>query len=116
MESYKKYQAAKRNTKESSDWMANREKIDSQDSRRYMLANMKFSAEYCGQAYAGATNYHKSPERFNEAMAQVIKERFDELSKAALAKLINLEAEMLIGCEQDIAAMQDQIATAKAAL
>ncbi|KJZ41343.1 hypothetical protein [Pseudomonas fluorescens] len=115
MDSYKKYQTAKQATKESADWMSNKDKIDSQDRKPYGLCNLSFSAEYCGQSYAGATNYHKSPSTFNSAMTLVIQERFAELSEAALSKIKAAESNALISCEGDIAVLQREIWDAKEA-
>lgn len=115
MESYKHYQQAKLNTKSAFEWMANKDKIDSQDHKPYALNKVSVSAEYCGQAYAGATNYHKSPEAFNTALEVVIRMEFGRLSQLALERLRDVERVALIGCEDDISAITDEIATAKAA-
>lgn len=115
MESYKHYQQTKLNTKSASEWLANKGKIDSQDRKPYVLTKVSVSAEFCGQAYAGATNYHKSPDAFNTALEVVIRKDFGRLSQMALERLQAIEREALIGCEADIAAMNDEIATAKAA-
>ncbi len=116
MDSYKKYQAAKQASNEAAGWVANKNKIDSQDRKPYGLCNLSFSAEYCGQSYAGATNYHKSPASFNSAMTLVIQERFAELSEAALNKIKANEGKALIACEADLAALQSEIVDAKASI
>lgn len=116
MDSYKKYQAAKQASNEAAAWIANKDKIDSQDRKPYGLCNLSFGAEYCGQSYAGASNYHKSPSSFNSAMTQVIKERFAELSEAALNKIKATESKALIACEADLAALQNEILDAKASI
>ncbi len=115
MDSYKKYQAAKQATKEAANWMSNKDKIDSQDRKPYGLCNLAFSAEYCGQSSAGANNYHKSPSSFNSAMTLVIRERFAELSEAAMSKIKAAENKTLIDCEGDIAVLQREIWDAKEA-
>lgn len=114
MESYKHYQQTKLNTKNASDWLANKDKIDSQSRSPYELVKVSFAAEYGGQAYAGATNYHKSPDAFNTAMEAVIRREFPRLSEMALERLKKTEREALVACEADIAALHDEIATAKA--
>lgn len=115
MESYKKYQAAKLEAKRATDWLSNKQKIDSQSSKPYTFANVKFGAQYCGQSYAGATNYHDSPEAFNAAMAEVIKEDFDSLAAKALAKLVKKELTAMVACKDDLAAVQAEIAEAESA-
>ncbi|QAY85368.1 hypothetical protein [Pseudomonas arsenicoxydans] len=115
METYKKYQAAKLEVKRATDWLGNKVKIDSQDGRPYMFANVKFSAQYCGQSYAGATNYHDSPEAFNAAMAEVIRRDFDSLAEKAFAILSKKESEALIACKDDLAAVQAEIEEAESA-
>tara|TARA_R110001592_G_scaffold111372_6_gene308491 strand:+ start:12968 stop:13327 length:360 start_codon:yes stop_codon:yes gene_type:complete len=113
MESYKAYQKARQDHAGAASWVNNKDKIDSQDHKPYDLAHIKFSADYCGQSYAGASNYHKSPEPFNSAMAEVIKARFAELSGAALKLLERDEKKALINCENDLEGLQAAIANAK---
>lgn len=115
MESYKRYQQVRQNTKLARDWLANKDKIDSQARTPYDLNKVACSAEYCGQSYAGASNYHKSPDAFNTALAAVIRQEFSRLSDLAIARLEATEREALIACEADIARLNDEIATAKAA-
>lgn len=115
MESYKKYSAAKAEAKRATDWIANKQKIDSQDSKPYSLVNIKFTAQYCGQSYAGATNYHDSPAEFNAAMAEVIRRNFDSLAAKALEILSAKERAALVACKDDLAAVQAEIARAESA-
>lgn len=115
MESYKKYQAAKANSKRATDWLGNKLSIDSQDRKPYTLRGIKFTAQYCGQSYAGATNYHDSPEAFNAAMAEVIRRNFDSLAEKAFDILSNKESEALIACKDDLLAAQAEIAEAEQA-
>ena len=114
MDSYKHYQQIRQNTKLARDWLANKDKIDSQTRTRYDLNKVACSAEYCGQSYAGASNYHKSPDAFNTAIAAVIRQEFARLSELAIARLEATEREALIACEADIAKLNDEIAAAKA--
>ena len=115
MESYKHYQRARHDTKVASDWLANKDKIDSQSRTPYELVKVSFAGEYGGQAYAGATNYHKSPEAFNAAMEAVIRREFPRLSEMALERLQKIERAALVACETDIVALNSEIAAAKAA-
>ncbi|KFE50112.1 hypothetical protein [Pseudomonas syringae] len=115
MESYKKYQAAKLEAKRAREWLENKEKVDSQNNKPYTLNSVKVSAQYCGQSYAGATNYHDSPEAFNAAMAEVIRRDFESLAEKALAILSKKESEALIACKDDLAAVQAEIAEAESA-
>ncbi|KQQ60115.1 hypothetical protein ASF84_05235 [Pseudomonas sp. Leaf127] len=113
MESYKRYSVAKAEKKRASDWLGNKEKIDSQSHKPYSLTSMKFSVQYAGQAYAGATNYHDSPAEFNAAMAEVIKRNFAALSADALALLAAKERAALVACKGDLEAVQAQIVAAE---
>ncbi|WP_267399025.1 hypothetical protein [Pseudomonas sp. GM_Psu_2] len=113
MESYKRYQEAKRELAAAHSWLSNKTKIDSQSNSRYQLRAIKVHGQYCGQSYAGANNYHESPEAFDAALAAVIRENFDSLSHAAIGLLEKKLREALIECESDVAALSDEIATAK---
>lgn len=113
MESYKAYQVAKSGVVESDKWLANKDKIDSQDHKPYRLTRVVVLAEYCGQSHAGAPNYHKSPDVLNEALATVIKARFPELTEAAMQLLRDKEKAALIACDTDILRMQKEIDLAK---
>lgn len=116
MESYSHYLRTKKNTKDASSWMANKDKTDSQDRQPYTLAKIVFQAEYCGQASAGAPNYHKSPESFNTAMQAVIREEFSRLSKMALERLQAVENEALVACRGDRQEVLAQIDAVEAPL
>lgn len=116
MESYRKYSAAKAETRRATDWLDNKQKKDSQSSKPYSLTSIKFSAQYAGQAYAGATNYHDSPAEFNAAMAEIIKRDFDSLAAKALEILSAKERAALVACKDDLAAVQAEIAEAELAV
>jgi hypothetical protein len=67
----------------------------------------------CGQHYSGGQNYWDSPEKFNEALREVMVEKFAELSAAVLDKLESKARIALIACQDEVAAMQDAIHAAK---
>ncbi|MCJ0972713.1 hypothetical protein MST27_04945 [Pseudomonas sp. PS1] len=113
MKSYETYVKTRAARKEAENWMANARKIDSQSNTPYSLTGLKFSAEYCGQAYAGANNYHKSPEAFNQAMQEVIADNFNALSAKALNRMMERERLALIACEDEVVSVQADIAAAK---
>ena len=85
MDKYKKYEQKLNQYNESRNWIKNKDKIDSQDHKRYSLCNISFSAEYAGQECPGANNYHKSPSSFNSVFIKVIERQWEELSNKALA-------------------------------
>lgn len=114
MESYKRYSAAKAETKRATGWLENKQKTDSQSNKPYALTSIKFSAQYAGQAYAGATNYHDSPAEFNSAMTEIIKRNFDQLAAKALELLATKERTALVDCKGDLEAVRAEIATAEA--
>lgn len=114
MEEYKKYESLENNLREARSWLSNKDNLDSQSRTLYSLHNIVFSADYCGQAYAGATNYHSSPKKLNEYMSKVIKTRFIELTSEAVS-LMEKDAEFLLTkAESEIKTIQGKIDLAKA--
>lgn len=113
MEAYKSWQVAKAAVKSAADWVANKDRIDSQCRTPYELNKIAVAAEYCGQAYAGATNYHKSPDVLNEALAQVIRANFPQLIQQAMDRLQRRERAMLLACKDELSAALDQIEKAE---
>lgn len=113
MESYKRYQEAKRELAAAHSWLSNKTKIDSQDNKPYRLSGLKVHGTYCGQSYAGANNYHESPAAFDDALAAVIRKNFDSFFHEAIGLMDKKLREALLECENDVAALSDEIATAK---
>lgn len=54
-------------------------------NERGKVVRVGVSSQIYYQASAGSKNYHDSPESFDEAFAQVIKDNFKELAAATLA-------------------------------
>ena len=76
-------------------WLKNAELKDSQSGRRYSLRLdvNGVQAMYCGQAYAGAKNYHDAPDQLNAAIKEAIERHKDTLVKdASTARLAQLDA------------------------
>lgn len=113
MEKYKKYEQFENNLRVVNNWLSNKENVDSQSHNRYSLHNIVFSAEYCGQAYAGANNYHASPEILNKYMSKVIKKRFLELTEEAVSLLEQDSMSLLIEAETELKEIQEKINLAK---
>lgn len=113
MEKYKQYKDLADKLKESKNWINNKNKIDSQSHKSYSLHNISFSAEYCGQAYAGANNYHGSPKEFNEYMSKAIKRNFSQLADDAILLMEADVKEALIACELEIDGIQKNIKLSK---
>ena len=113
MEKYKNYESFKNNVLEAKNWIKNKDNIDSQSHTKYSLNNISFSADYCGQSYAGANNYHKSPPIFNEYISKVIKNKFSELTEEVVRLLEKELNEMLIDAEDEILRIKEKIDSAK---
>lgn len=109
MEKYTQYKNLTDILKQSKGWVNNKNKIDFQSHTPYSLHNISFSAEYCGQAYAGANNYHDSPKEFNNYMSKVIKMNFSELADKAILLMEEDVKKALIACEQEINKIQKDI-------
>lgn len=113
MEKYKEYEDLKQTLNEAKGWLNNKDKTDSQSHTRYSLHNISFSADYCGQAYAGANNYHGSPKQFNAYMSKVIKRNFCALTEEAILLMEEDVKKALIECELEINEIQKKIELSK---
>jgi len=113
MEKYKQYKTLADKLKESKDWINNKNKSDSQSHTPYSLCNVSFSADYCGQAYAGANNYHSSPKEFNAYMSKAIKRNFSQLTQEAISLMEEDVKKALIACEVEINEIQKNIESSK---
>lgn len=118
MNSYKKYLEQKQNTAAAIRWYDLRNAIDSQDGKPYSLslAHSGIKLMRCGQASAGAQNYHDSPVALNAALLEVIGSRFDELVTQAIERLQANERKALIDCSTEIESIQADITQAKTLL
>lgn len=113
MEKYKQYEEFKNSVLEAKNWIDNKDKVDSQSHTKYSLQNICFTSEYCGQAYTGASNYHKSPSIFNKYMSKVIKDNFKQLTEEVINLLEKDLNELLIASEKEITDIQEKIRLAK---
>jgi hypothetical protein len=71
-------------------WLKNASKVDSQSCTNYSLRLDVNSvlAMYCGQAYAGAKNYHDAPGELNKEIAAEIQRNRHTLVTAAAKSLV----------------------------
>jgi len=113
MEKYKEYEKFKNDVVVATNWVNNKNKRDSQSGTNYSLHNISFKAEYCGQAYAGANNYHKSPEIFNNYVEKVIANNYDKIFQEALLLMNSDLDKKLLLCQIEIEAIQQEIKEAK---
>lgn len=113
MEKYNQYKNLAEKLKEAKNWINNKNKIDSQSHTPYSLCNVSFSADYCGQAYTGANNYHSSPKEFNAYMSKAIKNNFSQLTEEAILLMDKDVIKALIDCELEINEMQKNIESSK---
>lgn len=97
------------------DWLSNSDKCDSQSGKRYSLAYLEVTrATFCGQAYAGAKNYHDAPKEFLTALSVAAANMREQLFAAALRILRDKERAALVECEAWLGKMQERVAAAKA--
>jgi hypothetical protein len=115
---YKNWQEAKKNVMAAVSWLSNSSKIDSQDRGYYSLLVRlnRDSIQYCGQSYAGANNYHDTPEAFRDAMQEVIKKNSANLFQQALDILKQKEKELAIEASGEVEEMIAEIKAAKESL
>lgn len=115
---YKNWQEAKKNVSAAISWLSNSSKIDSQDRGQYSLSVRlsRDSIQYCGQAYAGANNYHETPESFKDAMQEVIKKNSANLFQQALDILKQKEKELAVEASDEVDEMLAEIKAAKETL
>lgn len=113
MSKFNEWQSVKAIVKSAKSWVSNREKIDSQDGKRYMkVKKQSISLEYCGQSYAGANNYHQSPGAFDRYIAIAFDQYRDKIEDLAM-EILEAECkerailareevkEMLVECESE---------------
>lgn len=113
MNHYNEFVKKNASFKEAVSWVNNKKNIDSQSRTPYSLHNISFTADYCGQASAGANNYHKSPTNFNTYMSKVIKEESEMLFNKALELMKKDVEEALINADEEITKIKNTIDSLK---
>ena len=93
---HEKWLKAKKDLQEAEKWLANKDKKDSQSGKLYafIVRLGKESFQYCGQAYAGATNYHSAPKSLNTKLESVIKRNFHKLYVEAIEEMAKEAADL----------------------
>jgi len=110
MSNFNEWQKTKQAVKEATSWVGNRDKIDSQDGKHYRKVKIqKIKLEYCGQAYAGANNYHEAPAYFQSYLAMAINEMREEIENKALELLNEENNKRAIKAKGDVDAMLAEI-------
>lgn len=104
MNTYHQWKKCQSNRKKTLNWLSNAEKIDSQSGQLYNLKVRlgKESVEYCGQAYAGANNYHSYPEEFIRYMEMAIIRKFVDITNEAMRIMKNEEDKAAIAAKAGI--------------
>jgi len=104
MNTYHQWKKCQSNRKEALNWLSNAKKIDSQSGQLYNLKVSlgKKSVEYCGQAYAGAENYHSCPEEFIKYMEMAIIRKFTDITDEAMRIMKNEEDKAAIAAKDGI--------------
>jgi hypothetical protein len=92
------------NRKKALNWLGNAQKTDSQSGGLYDLKVRlgKESVEYCGQAYAGANNYHSCPEEFIKYVEMAIIRKFTDITDEAMRIMKNEEDKAAIAAKDGI--------------
>ena len=115
MGKFYEWQETKVHLNSAKEWIKNREKIHSQDGKRYKqvpLYNMH-PLQYCGQAYAGANNYHESPVEFNKYLCMAFNEFRTQIEDRALELMVKSTNELGIDAELEVKKMLDEISKIK---
>jgi len=115
MSKFSDWQKAKQNVFAAKQWMANKDRIDSQDHKCYSLRVYlnRDSVQYCGQSSAGSNNYHPPEDSFVRALDEVIKNNYSSLFSMALARLEDQEKKMALAASDEVDAMLAEIKAAK---
>ena len=110
MSMFNEWQETKQAVKQAISWIGNRDKVDSQDGRRYVKVKIqKIKLEYCGQSYAGANNYHEAPAYFQSYLALAINEMREEIEDRALELLKKENDSRAVKAKSDVEAMMLEI-------
>ena len=97
-------------------WAGNKSKIDSQDNSHYSLVVRQPHREmlqYCGQAYAGANNYHAMPEALLPYLEKALKQQGKELIELAISLMADDVNRLAVDSEAEVNIMVKQIEVAK---
>ena len=97
-------------------WAENKNKIDSQDNSHYSLVVRQPHREmlqYCGQAYAGASNYHVMPESLLPYLEKALKKQGEELIELAVSLMTDDVNKLAVDSEDEVNLMMRQIEAAK---
>lgn len=97
-------------------WAGNKNKPDSQDGSNYSLVVRQPHREmfqYCGQAYAGASNYHAMPESLLPYLAEALKQNGSELIALAIRMMAEDVSQLAIDSEDEVNDMVKKIESAK---
>lgn len=118
---WKIYEDAKRAKREAADWLSHigkkgRVHDGHVDILELSIAHANLKLVIAGQYSNGGQNYHDSPKSFNAALLSVIHDDFDNLSKRAMAKLVEAETQSLIDAKGEIEGVLSDISKAEATL
>ena len=108
---HEKWLKAKKDLQEAQNWFANKDKKHSQSGELYgfIVRLGKESFQYCGQAYAGATNYHSAPKSLNTKLESVIKRNFHKLYVEAIEEMAKEAADLGKESKEEIQGMLAEI-------
>lgn len=116
MSKFAQWSVKSNDLKKSKEWANNKYKTDSQDGKFYQLKVNQPSHEffkYCGQAYAGANNYHSAPRELMPYLQRAIKNNGSKLIDEAI-RLMSIDNDALaIESESEVNAMLELINKAK---
>ena len=87
MSKFNKYLKIKSMVSKAKDWRSNSTKEDSQNGKRYgkVVRVNNETLQYCGQAYAGANNYHSPDKEFTVYIEKAIKHNFGKIVDDAIS-------------------------------
>lgn len=118
---WKIYEDAKRAKREAAEWLSHigangRTYAGNTDVLGLSIAHANLKMVIAGQYSEGGQNYRDSPTSFNAALLSVIHEDFENLSKRALAKLVETETQALIEAKTEVEGALSEISKAEATL
>lgn len=115
MKAYEEYQRKLRDLAEAKEYLSKigKDQPHFRSGDLGKLHGVDVKTTICWQASPGSTNYWNGG-AFDKALGRVVRERFEELRDAALAKMENDVSRALIDCKTLVLGLVDEIEAAEA--
>ena len=104
MSEFKNWTLKKDQLKKAQEWQANKSKVDSQDGSLYVpsITVGIQTIQYCGQAYAGANNYHACDESLVPYLRDAVKKHHSELVATAITLMQKDADELALKAKDEV--------------